>query len=46
MLYYKIGKNEEQYLKYYKEGTLDKKLTDSDEIETVKTYFKTKKKVK
>lgn len=46
MLYYEIGENEKEFQKYYDKGMLDSKLEEayeSEEIDTIKTYFKTKK---
>ena len=45
-LYCSIGANQKEFKKYYKEDTIDYKLGEyfkQSEIETIKTYFKSKK---
>lgn len=46
MAYREIGENEKELLEYYNNNVLDEKLQNSydpEEIEEIKTYFKTKK---
>ena len=46
MLYYEIGENENEFSNYYNKGILEEKLNkyyETDQIETIKTYFKGQK---
>lgn len=46
LLYREIGENENEFSEYYDKNILDEKLNDSydpEEIEKIKTYFKSKK---
>lgn len=45
-IYRELGENEDKFLKYYKNGTLEENLDETyepEEIEKIKTYFKSKK---